>query len=81
VAPDEDGTHRETSVTVIVHGPVDLSLVNELARLRLMTKRHGVRLRIRADDCHDDLAALLAYLGLESLAEWSEPGGQAEAGE
>jgi hypothetical protein len=81
VAPDEDGTHRQTTVTVVVHGPVDLSLVNDLARLRLIAKRRGVRLRIRADGCRDDLAALLAYLGLESLAEWSEPGGQAEAGE
>jgi hypothetical protein len=68
-------------LTCEVTGRIDLSLVDALARLRLITRRHDARLHIKADGCRDELGALLSYLGLESLTDWSEPGGQAEAGE
>ncbi len=64
-----------------VTGRLDLSLVDVLGRLRLITSRRDARLRIDARDRAEELVALLTYLGLESLTEWLEPSRQAEAGE
>ena len=64
-----------------ISGRVDLSVVDALCRLQLVTKRQGGCLRVRHNACSAELAALLSYLGLESVAALLEPGGQAEAGE
>ncbi len=45
-----------------VHGPVDLSVVDDLARLQLAARRLGCSIRLR--DPSGELTALLAFLGL-----------------
>ncbi len=64
-----------------ITGRVDLSLIDALCRLQLITARRDAHLRISARGCSEELVALLGYLGLERLAERLEPGRKAEAGE
>ena len=45
-----------------VHGPVDLSVVDDLARLQLAARRLGCSIKLR--DPSGELTALLAFLGL-----------------
>ena len=45
-----------------VHGPVDLDVVDDLARLQLAARRMGCSIRLRDACC--ELTALLAFLGL-----------------
>jgi len=45
-----------------VRGPVDLSVVDDLARVQLAARRMGCSIRLR--DACGELTALLAFLGL-----------------
>ncbi len=60
---------------VEVGGTVDVGVVDVLARLALVARRRGVRLRVRADE---GLAGLLALVGLRAVVQ---PLGEPEAGE
>ena len=67
-----------------VHGPVDLSVVDDLARLQLAARRLGCSIRLR--DPSGELTALLAFLGLAraiagSTGAVSQVVGEAECGE
>ena len=65
-----------------VEGPVDLSVVDALARLQLMARARGARLRVSVAASSEDLPVLLAFLGLSgALADQLEPRGQTEARE
>ncbi|MEA2901432.1 MAG: hypothetical protein QOH36_1319 [Actinomycetota bacterium] len=63
-----------------VHGPVDLSVVDDLARLQLAARRLGCSLKLR--DPSGELTALLAFLGLaRATGAVLQVIGEAECGE
>jgi hypothetical protein len=66
-----------------VRGPIDLSVVDDLARLQLAARRMGCSLKLR-DTC-GELTALLAFLGLAQAVAGATVGlqvvGEAEGGE
>lgn len=69
-----------------VSGPVDLSVVDDLARLHLAARRIGCSIRLR--EAGPDLAALLAFVGLAEVVTGStgrpwplQVGGESEGGE
>ena len=67
-----------------VHGPVDLSVVDDLARLQLAARRLGCSIKLREPS--GELTALLAFLGLARAIAGSTGAclqvvGQAEGGE
>lgn len=63
-----------------VRGPIDLSVVDDLARLQLAARRMGCSMRLR--DACGELTALLAFLGLaQAVAAGLQVVGQPECGE
>jgi hypothetical protein len=58
---------------VTARGGPDLALVDALARLRLVARRHGCELRVA--DASDDLARLIVLVGLEA-ALFGSAGGE-----
>jgi len=67
-----------------VRGPVDLSVVDELARLQLAARRMGCSIRLR--DAGTELSGLLAFVGLTGVVTGLpglslQVGGEAEGGE
>ncbi len=68
-----------------VHGPVDLDVVDDLARLQLAARRMGCSIKLRDTCC--ELTALLGFLGLAKAIGASTSAavlqvvGEAEGGE
>jgi hypothetical protein len=63
------------------HGPPDLGVVDDLARVQLMARRFGCSIRLR--EISADLSALLDLIGLSHLfgsAPLVEVGGKTEGG-
>jgi hypothetical protein len=56
-----------TEIVCDPRGRVDLSVVDVLARLRLLTRRGGAGLRLRAPGC--EVEELLSFAGLDELVD------------